>query len=437
MTVVSPADGEGSAPGNAAAVRPAAEAEHEPEPRGDLGPPSDVTPPAADAAGVRAADPAAGDSEADDSGAAGTDSEAAGTDERPGPPTVGDNDSDSEGQGEEEEEDEEEVWRQQKRDQLLTQLRTEPLDMAAVRELALSPGGLLEDALRRRVWPLLLRPDRRLPEAPPLSDAELRDHPYHHQVLLDVERTLKRFPPGIDDQVRFSMQEGLVRVIVRSLAAHPELHYYQGYHDVAITVLLVCGEQLALPVLCHLAAHQLRVFMAPTMEETRDLLTYVLPLLEAEDPPVCEFLLRSEAMATFALSWLITWFSHVLPDFALITRLFDYVLATSWLSPVYLAAAVVLHRRDELLAGECDLAAVHSLLADIPAHLPWERLLARASRLLAELPPERLQPRVDALNRVEDLYGQSLVILSPFLGNRYHKAFTLHLWRASAGLMQV
>ena len=296
------------------------------------------------------------------------------------------------------------AWQKEKRRLLLTHLSSEPPDVEALRAQAVSRGGLLDDALRRRVWPLLLCADDRAdsppdPAAPLMSGEEVRAHPYHRQVVLDVERTLKRFPPGIEDAVRFGMQESLVTLIVRSLAAHPELHYYQGYHDVAITVLLVCGEPLAQEVLCALADRHLRVFMAPSMDETRDLLTYVLPLLEARDPPVCEFLLRSEAMATFALSWLITWFSHVLPEFSLITRLFDYVLATSWLAPVYLTAAVVLHRRDELLAGECDLAAVHSLLADIPDHLPWEDLLQSASRLLHDLPPDQLKPRVDALNR--------------------------------------
>lgn len=216
---------------------------------------------------------------------------------------------------------------------------------------------------------------------------------------MDVERTLKRFPPGIDDVRRMGLQGDLINLIVRSLQANPHLHYYQGYHDVAITVLLVCGEELALPVLSHLAANHLSVFMAKSMEETQDLLTYMLPILESSDPPVCEFLVRSEAMATFALPWLITWFSHVLPHYAVITRLFDYVLATSWLAPVYLSAALVLARRDELLAGDCDLAAVHSLLSTIPPHLPWEGLLARATHLLAEQPPESLKPRVDALNR--------------------------------------
>ena len=44
----------------------------------------------------------------------------------------------------------------------------------------------------------------------------------------------------------------------------------------------------------------------------------------------------------FALSWLITWYGHVLKDFTTIVRLYDYFLATHPLMPVYFGAAVSL-----------------------------------------------------------------------------------------------
>ena len=128
-------------------------------------------------------------------------------------------------------------WKEEKRRLLLTHLSAEPPDVEALRAEAVSRGGLLDDALRRRIWPLLLRAEGPAVAAPAMSDEEVCAHPYHRQVVLDVERTLKRFPPGIEDSVRFGMQESLVTLIVRSLAAHPELHYYQGYHDVACIFL--------------------------------------------------------------------------------------------------------------------------------------------------------------------------------------------------------
>lgn len=51
-------------------------------------------------------------------------------------------------------------------------------------------------------------------------------------------------------------------------------------------------------------------------------------------------LTRSEVGQVFALSWLITWYGHVLKDFSTIVRLYDFFLATHPLMPVYFGAAV-------------------------------------------------------------------------------------------------
>lgn len=53
------------------------------------------------------------------------------------------------------------------------------------------------DDLRRKVWPLLLEVDPNPSERAPLL-TELSDHPEYNQVILDVNRSLKRFPPGND-----------------------------------------------------------------------------------------------------------------------------------------------------------------------------------------------------------------------------------------------
>ena len=44
----------------------------------------------------------------------------------------------------------------------------------------------------------------------------------------------------------------------------------------------------------------------------------------------------------FALSWLITWFGHVLSDFRHVVRLYDFFLACHPLMPIYFAAVVSL-----------------------------------------------------------------------------------------------
>lgn len=60
-----------------------------------------------------------------------------------------------------------------------------------------------------------------------------------------------------------------------------------------------------------------------------------LPLL-----PTPRFSHRAEVGTIFALSWLITWFGHVLSDFRHVVRLYDFFLACHPLMPIYFAAVV-------------------------------------------------------------------------------------------------
>jgi len=56
---------------------------------------------------------------------------------------------------------------------------------------------------------------------------------------------------------------------------------------------------------------------------------------------VCLFVCRSECYYFFSLSWVITWFGHVIQDNDLVMRLADAFLASHPLMPLYLAAMVI------------------------------------------------------------------------------------------------
>ena len=43
----------------------------------------------------------------------------------------------------------------------------------------------------------------------------------------------------------------------------------------------------------------------------------------------------------FALSWFITWYSHVLDDLDTILRLYDLFIVSHFLMPIYVAAEVI------------------------------------------------------------------------------------------------
>ncbi|KAJ6661521.1 hypothetical protein lerEdw1_014431 [Lerista edwardsae] len=268
-------------------------------------------------------------------------------------------------------------------------LLRDPVDVESLRAAALSQGGLLADEIRRKVWPKLLGVN--VYSLPPKPGREVRqNHKDYQQVLLDVRRSTCRFPPGMPEEQRQVLQEQLIDVILHVLRAHPELHYYQGYHDIAVTLLLVSGERMAVALLERLSTLHLRDFMDPTMDSTKHILNYLMPILQRESPRLHGFMQRAEVGTIFALSWLITWFGHVLANLQPILRLYDFFLASHPLMAVYFAAAVVLSREEEVLACDCDMPSVHQLLSRIPQDLPYETLVSHAHRLFHRLPHTEL-----------------------------------------------
>ncbi|GCB75234.1 hypothetical protein scyTo_0018191, partial [Scyliorhinus torazame] len=234
-------------------------------------------------------------------------------------------------------------------------LNVDPVDVETLRRSAISEGGLLTDEIRRKVWPKLLNVN--VYNLPPKPGKDIREgHKDYNQVLLDVQRSLRRFPHGMRREERGVLQEQLINVILYVLQRNHQLHYYQGYHDIVVTVLLVVGERMAIALMEILSSHHL----------------------------------RSEVGTIFALSWLITWYGHVLSKFRHTVRLYDFFLASHPLMPVYIAAAIVLHRVKEVMRCDCDMASVHQLLSKIPQDLPYEVLIVQAEELFSHYPPQEL-----------------------------------------------
>ncbi|XP_076865005.1 TBC1 domain family member 20 isoform X2 [Brachyhypopomus gauderio] len=290
-------------------------------------------------------------------------------------------------------------------------LSTTPVDVATLRRMAISEGGLLTDEIRCRVWPRLLNiPVENIPEQ--LEEVQRDNNKDYNQVLLDVQRSLRRFPPGMPDEQREGLQEELIDIILRVLHKNPQLHYYQGYHDIVVTFLLVLGERLATALVEKLSTHHLRDFMDPTMDNTKHILNYLMPIIERVNPDVFDFMQQAEVGTIFALSWLITWFGHVLADFRHVVRLYDFFLACHPLMPIYFAAVIVLHREEEVLDCECDMAMLHHLLSQIPQDLPYETLISRAGDLFVQFPPSELAKEA-ALQRSQEPSASSFDDFEP------------------------
>ncbi|CAF1313303.1 unnamed protein product, partial [Didymodactylos carnosus] len=189
---------------------------------------------------------------------------------------------------------------------------------------------------------------------------EIEAHRYYAQVRMDVERTLKRFPPNYGHNERLELQEILIDVIVKFLLKHDELNYYQGYHDICLTFLLVLGRENCLPLI-------------DTITDTH---------------------LTGGVGVMFALSWFITWFSHVLDELETILRLYDLFIVSHKLMPIYVAAEIVNLNSDRVLETECDMACLHQLLSRLPSELKedeFELVIKRALTLFDRIQPDTLE----------------------------------------------
>ncbi|KAF9978294.1 hypothetical protein BGZ65_007056 [Modicella reniformis] len=220
-------------------------------------------------------------------------------------------------------------------------------------------------------------------------------HKDEDQVRLDVIRSFTHLATDTNSRqsVKRQKQDELFHVIMDVLKRHPKLAYYQGFHDVCTCLMTVLGKEAAISAAESMAMFFFRDCMLDNLEPVLDQLSLMTALLRLEDPEVQEFLDRSDTLPFFPLSWVITWCSHDLQDFDKIARIYDFLLCFNPLMSVYLTAAVIMSRREELFKVECDNAMVHTFLAKFPQNVDLERIISRAHELYMTYPPEALQNR--------------------------------------------
>lgn len=68
-------------------------------------------------------------------------------------------------------------------------------------------------------------------------------HPEYNQVILDVNRSLKRFPPGIPYEQRIALQDQLTILILRVIIKYPHLKYYQVVYNKKKVILYFYNVQ--------------------------------------------------------------------------------------------------------------------------------------------------------------------------------------------------
>ncbi|KAF8632342.1 hypothetical protein AX15_001926 [Amanita polypyramis BW_CC] len=281
---------------------------------------------------------------------------------------------------------------------------THKIDWDALRTQSLQPGGFGADR-RQDIWPKLL--NVAVPAASGDSDpgsGSYRDvddddypnwtgeydkdedigddprgvadtnkptdvHKDEYQIRLDTDRSFVLYPDDSKTHIpRPKLQSDLNQLIVSIFRNRPKLNYFQGYHDVMTVVYLTLPSELQFACAEKLSLHRLRDSMLHSLEPVLGLLRVLKNLLRLADPEFAKLLEQDSPLPFYALSNLLTLFSHDMPTLPLIQHVFDYLLCRPPIAVVYLAAAMLLARKDYIQSVEDQVEPfmLHPILSSLP-----------------------------------------------------------------------
>ncbi|KAH0534845.1 TBC1 domain family member 20 isoform X2 [Cotesia glomerata] len=288
-------------------------------------------------------------------------------------------------------------------DDIRNNISKEDFTYGDFKQLGSSSLGFVTDDIRRKLWPKILRltDDELNYVGEELNDihTHIPDEVYQ-QILKDVARSGSHLPTNATDTEMANFHNDLTRIICWVLHRHPNMNYYQGYNDVAATILIVMGLKPGLHVLEKISTEFLERFMEQTMEKVNQELFFIFALLERVHPSLLEHLENVELFPHFALAEYTTWYAHKYSENrSLLHRLFDFFLSSPLLMPLYLSTIIVAHRANEIFNTTPDMGHTHKVLCTLPSTLPFEDLLTNAKTLYHDYPPESIVKDVHDYDR--------------------------------------
>ncbi len=147
-------------------------------------------------------------------------------------------------------------------------------------------------------------------------------------------------------------------MMVTVLEANYKVSYIQGMHDICSVLLLCLGEKKAVWIMLALVETHLKDYFRSSLETLLSVLNALFPLIGEFDFELYQFFIKSnvsfciwfEFFRLFAcikvqpfviLSWFLTWFSHNIHEFKTLVHIFDFLIASHPLMPLYICAEVI------------------------------------------------------------------------------------------------
>mmetsp|Transcript_8372 Transcript_8372/g.10428 ORF Transcript_8372/g.10428 Transcript_8372/m.10428 type:complete len:671 (+) Transcript_8372:139-2151(+) len=314
----------------------------------------------------------------------------------------------------------------------------------ALEEYLRSTEGLINNEFRMKIWPLILgignseddldeailsnkqsgldspnlKLNRQSVTSFLLNDLDLNDLPPHKdedQVKLDIQRSFtvlshmqsyhqlqnESFTAIFSSSDIDQLKKCLLNLIIKILRKYPCLNYYQGYHDIASIILIVCYEQgsksdsskneeLAFKLLEKLTVFHLRDYMITDINLSINHLKLIPSLLEVVDTDLFELIKQSSNSYILSsgfhydynfyqgLSSILTFYSHDLNNLHQLLIIWDFILSyNSVIVNVYLYVALLLFHKEDIFnelnidpntltnteEPEIDIDLVHTLVS--------------------------------------------------------------------------
>jgi hypothetical protein len=267
-------------------------------------------------------------------------------------------------------------------------------DVIKLRELSTMQYAFVNNQFRRAIYPLLLQHsfpsvDINQQQQQHTSNQEeevdinqqqsddnttFYDHEYVDQVDKDVCRSLYKY---VTDLERSYLRTKLSHLVNKTLCITLEVQqqqqekesvtttiqpqYYQGFHELCSVLMLTLGEELSYTLLrYYLIPHKrfLRTALEHrTLEPILNQLKRIYSVLHAIGESEYALYLKACDMdeGHYALSWILTWYCHVIDDLHIAQKILDAIIANGSEFCIYIAASIVLERKREVMYRRRDM----------------------------------------------------------------------------------
>jgi hypothetical protein len=231
------------------------------------------------------------------------------------------------------------------------------------------------------------------PASPAVEAIQSPANCHEHVMNCDIARSLWH----VRDELREERRRHLKIVMMRCLQHSPELHYYQGLHELVGAILSIVSDHLPTESQVQLVDLLLRrrwyIFCHASLKRSESLLSAVHRVVALENPQLARALEGAGVGPSthYALPWVITWFTHHHAEAEpVLCRLFDFLVGNK--NPhavVSLAAALVLSHSTAILE-----------LTENSSDTEGDDMLsyARAFTALTKLPNELLEASFSTSN---------------------------------------